>query len=503
MSPPRRDGIDPALDAWMAAGAGGGEPCRACHETPIAKVYVFADRVLKLKKPVDFGFLDFSTLAKREWAIRRELEFNRRTAPDVYRDVHLIVRENDGFRLGGEGEAVEWALEMRPFDDDAIAFSHPERIDGALAERLGREVAAVQARAPVTPEGRGAAGLDYVIGSNAEQLRSLAGELGGEAVERLIADTRAAFERLAPLLDARRDAGFVRRCHGDLHLGNIVVEDGRPVLFDCIEFSQVLSEIDVLYDVAFLLMDLGQRGCAAAANRVLNAWLDEAGRSFDVTRLAGLAALPLFQAVRAAVRTHVTGHAGDLERAHGYLACAQDHLQAARPALYAAGGLSGTGKSTLARALAPTLGAGPGAVILRTDEIRKRLWGVAPTAPLPKPAYTPEQSERVYSLMLDEARAALQAGWPAVLDAAFLRSVERLDAEALAADLGVPFQGLWLEAPAEVLRARLRDRRGDASDADAPVLESQLQQDLGEIGWRRIDATAPPHDQLAIARAQG
>jgi uncharacterized protein len=499
MSPWTRGDIDPALDAWMAAGAGAGAPPRACHETPIAKVYVFADRVLKLKKPVDFGFLDFSTLDKREWATRRELEFNGRTAPEIYRAVHAVTRALGGFELSGQGEVVDWALEMAPFDSQSILANHPEQVDGSMAERLGREIAHEQAGAPVRPVGRGAAGLDYVLNSNADQLRSLEGAFGVEPVERLLADTRAAFERHAALLDRRRDAGFVRRCHGDLHLGNIMVEDGRPTPFDCIEFSDVLGEIDVMYDTAFLLMDLAFRGRVEAGNRVLNAWLDQSGRSFGPDRFEGLAALPLFLSVRAAVRAHVTGHDGDPQVARRYVEAAQAHLQWPKPALYALGGLSGSGKSTLARRLAIRLGPTPGAVILRTDEIRKRLWNAGPTEPLPKAAYAPEQSERVYGLMREEAQVALKAGWPVILDAAFLKPDERADAAALAQMAGVAFQGLWLEAPAEVLRERVRGRRGDASDADEAVLEGQLAKDLGVIDWRRIDASAPRDDQLAEA----
>lgn len=505
MSPWTRGDINPALDAWMAAGAGADAPLRACHETPIAKVYVFDDRVLKLKKPVDFGFLDFSTLEQREWATRRELEFNGRTAPQIYRAVHALTRAADGgFSLedaesAPQGEVVDWALEMAPFDSQSILANHPEQVDGAMAERLGREIAHEQAGAPLRPVGRGAAGLDYVLNSNAEQLRSLEGAFGVEPVERLLADTRAVFERHAALLDRRRDAGFVRRCHGDLHLGNIMVEDGKPTPFDCIEFSDVLGEIDVMYDAAFLLMDLGFRGRAAAANRVLNAWLDQAGRCFGPERFEGLAALPLFLSVRAAVRAHVTGHDGDPEVARRYVEAAQAHLATPEPMLYALGGLSGSGKSTLARRLAVRLGPTPGAVVLRTDEIRKRLWNAAATEPLPKAAYAPEQSERVYGLMLEEARVALQAGWPVILDAAFLKLGERADAAALARMAGVGFKGLWLDAPAEVLRARVRDRRGDASDADEAVLEVQLAKDLGAIDWRRIDASAPREAQLAEA----
>ena len=489
------------LEAWLEAGAGSGEPARQVHETPIAKVFVFQGRVLKLKKPVDFGFLDFTTVEKRAWATRRELAFNRETAPDVYRAIHAVVRADGGLHLAPvdqtAGPVVDHVLEMRPFDTGHVLANHPEQVDGDLAERLGREVARVQARAPLTPEGRGAAGLGYVLRSNAEQLRSLSAELGEDPVERLIADSRAAFERLAPLLDRRRDSGFVRRCHGDLHLGNIVVEDGRPILFDCIEFSEVLSEIDLGYDIAFLLMDLGYRGRTEAANRVLNAWLDEAGRSFAAERMEGLAALPLFQAVRAAVRTHVSGHGGEAEQARGYLRTSQDHLAVTSPMLAAVGGLSGSGKSSLGRRLAPRLGRSPGAVLLRSDEVRKRLFGVAPTERLPKDAYTADVSLRVYAVMLAEARAALAAGASVVLDAAFLKPQEREAAQGLASEMATPFQGLWMAAPDEVLRQRLRRREGDASDADEAVLDSQLRADLGEIGWRRVDATLDAAGQLA------
>jgi len=491
-----------ALDRFLRREVGA-DGCVQVHETPAAKVYVGRERVLKIKKPADFGFLDFTTLAKREWAIRRELAFNREIAPDAYLGVHAIVRLASGdFALDGVGgpaddrEVIEWALEMRPFRGPVLA-DHPDRVDGWLAERLGREAARLHARAALSTARKGSAVLDYVLTSNAYQLRSLGPALDQDAVERLIAESGEAFDALASVLDRRGDEGFVRRCHGDLHLGNIVVEQDHPILFDCIEFNDALSEIDVAYDIAFLLMDLAFRGREHAANRVLNAWVDEAARSLGDGAGASLALLPLCQSVRAAVRAHVSGHGGATDKARAYVEAAVRHLAPSPPKLFAVGGFSGSGKSTLARALAPGLGPAPGAVVLRTDEIRKRLWGVGPRDRLSADAYSLEASQTVYEEMLSAARQCLRAGWAVVLDAAFLNPAERAAAETLGAELNLPFQGLWLHAPAEVLRQRVRDRRDDASDANEAVLEGQLVRDVGEISWRRVDAAGDMDSQLA------
>jgi aminoglycoside phosphotransferase family enzyme/predicted kinase len=396
--------------------------------------------------------------------------------------VHAVTRGPDGAQtLDGDGEAVEWALEMRRFDDGAVLADRAQAIDGDLAEALGREIARFHAAA--TPRA-GPERLAYVLGSNAELLRAQAHRLG--EVEPLLAATRAAYAGLAPLLADPGQGALVRRCHGDLHLGNIFLEDGRPVLFDCVEFNDVLSEIHVLYDLAFLLMDMDFRGAGAAADRALNGWLDEAARSFPPADLwAGLAALPLFQSVRAAVRAHVTVHQGEDELARRYLAAARAHLDPPPPTLTAVGGRSGSGKSRHARRIAPGLGARPGAVVLRSDEIRKRLWGRAPLQRLPAEAYARDESLRVYGSMFDAARACLAAGRAVVLDAAFLDPAERARAEALAQAAGVAFEGVWMEAPPEVLRARVAARTGDASDADAAVLERQLGLDVGTVTWRR------------------
>ena len=477
---------DPDLDAVMAFFRAKAD---RVIETHIAAVFLVGERAYKLKKAVDLGFLDFSTRDKRRWAIRRELEFNRRTAPDIYLDMAEVVRRPDGrLAMGQAGEPLESVLVMRRFDPEAVLSNAPGRVEGDFAEALGRQVAALHASADVRPGG--AASLAYVIGSNADHLRRLASVLGSERVEQLVKATDAEFERRKALLDARGAAGQVRRCHGDLHLGNILEEGGRAIPFDCIEFNDALSEIDVLYDIAFLLMDLGFRGQAAGANRVLNGYLDEAARSFGEATLEGLAALPLFMAVRASVRAHVNAHNGDLEAARAYVEAALRHLTWPQPELRAVGGLSGSGKSTFARQIAPGLGSTPGAVILRSDEIRKRLWGAKPTEPLPSEAYAEGQSGRVYGAMMREAALVLQAGRSVVLDAVFLKHGERAAAEELAEKAGVAFEGAWLEVPAEVMRQRISARTRDASDADVGVLERQLKHDPGQIGWKRTPGPA-------------
>jgi aminoglycoside phosphotransferase family enzyme/predicted kinase len=399
-----------------------------------------------------------------------------------------VIRRPDGtLTFDGAGQPVETVLRMRRFDPEAVLSNNPERVRADFAEALGRQVAGFHAGADVRKGGGEA--LGYVVKSNAEHLRELAGVLGGEAVETLIAATQAEFDKRWSELDARGAAGQLRRCHGDLHLGNILHEDGHAVLFDCIEFNDALSEIDVLYDLAFLLMDLVFRGQAAGASRVLNGYLDEAARSFGDQALRGLSCLPLFLSVRAAVRAHVSAQQGDEARARAYLRTAIKHLTWPTPVLYAVGGLSGSGKSTLSRVLAPELGASPGAVILRSDEIRKRLWDRAPRDALLPEAYGEGQSARVYGRMLEDAAVALGAGRPVVLDAVFLKPEERQAAETVGAEAGVAFHGVWLEAPEAVMSARLDARMGDASDADRRVLAEQLARDPGAITWKRVDAS--------------
>jgi aminoglycoside phosphotransferase family enzyme/predicted kinase len=479
------DGEEAELIAWLT------EQSDRVVDTACAHVFLAGETAFKLKRHADLGYADFTTPAKRLWALERELAFNKAAAPDIYRRLRRVTREADGrLAFDGAGATLEYALEMRRFADDAVLAARPQAVDGELAEALGRTIAGLHAAAELRPQG-GWSALAFTVGSNAELLRELAAKLDAGRVETLIALTEAELARQEPLLKARAAAGFARRCHGDLHLGNILVEAGRPILFDCIEFNDLLSDLDVQYDLAFLLMDLDFRGRRDAGVRVLSAYLDEAARSFSDGLLDGLAALPLMLSVRAGVRAHVQAHSGDIAGALAYVEAGIAHLSPPAPVLAAVGGPSGTGKTTFARAVAPALGASPGAVVLRTDEIRKRLVKAGPTERLDREVYTPAFYAKVYDTLMAEAGAMLRAGRAVVLDATFIDETLRARAERLAADCGAPFHGAWLEAPQGVLEARVAARIGDASDATIEVLHDQLARlSLTKVSWTRIDATA-------------
>ena len=492
-------GDEAAVDAFFTA-LGGRRIETACN-----RVYLAGDTAWKVKRPVDLGYVDFTTLERRREAAEREIAFNSPAAPDIYRRVHAVTRSGDRLELDGGGPAVDYVVEMRRFDEGSVLSARPGSVDGSLAEALGREISRLHAAAPLRPEGGGADGLAYTIDSNAHLLTGLADRLGRDAVEAVIATTAGRFADAAGVLEARRRAGFTRRCHADLHLGNILLEDGRPVLFDCIEFNDRLSDIDIQYDLAFLLMDLDFRNRRDAACRVLDAWLDEAARREGEGLREGLAVLPLMLSVRAVVRAHVEANSGHDEGGRAYLAAALRHLHPEPPRLFAVGGMSGTGKTTLARAVAPQLGASPGAVVLRSDEVRKRLSGVAPTDRLPPGAYAPGMSDRVHAALFAEATSLLAAGRSVILDATFLDPEHRGAAADLADRLGLPFAAVWLEGTPEVLKTRLAGRSGDASDADVQTLEQQAKRDAGSVAWPRLRAEldATPAALDVFARASG
>ena len=476
-------------------------------DTHAATVFLAGERALKIKRAVRFPVLDYSTLDRRKAACAAELEVNHPYAPAIYRRAVAITREDDGtLAIGGAGMPVEWAVEMRRFDE-TLTLDHlakAERIDGALAEALGRAVARAHAAAPAVANAGFIDALAEIIAQNDAELRAAPELFPPRAVSALTAATRGAFARVRALLIARERAGRVARCHGDLHLGNIVLLDGEPLLFDAIEFDPRIATGDVLYDLAFLLMDLIERGLTSAANIVLNRYLNETQRAED---LDALAALPLFLSLRAAIRAKVAaerwaqgGERARVEQsARDYFALAGKLLAPPPPMLLAVGGLSGTGKSLLARALAAEILPEPGAVVLRSDVERKVLFGVAEADRLPETAYARDITTQVYALLVDKARRVIAAGHSAIVDAVFADEGERVAiAQAAPADA---FHGLFMTADLTTRLARVGGRKGDASDADAAVARRQEQYNLGALQWTPVDASGSPEQTLRRTKA--
>ncbi|VXC39981.1 conserved hypothetical protein [Oceanicaulis sp. 350] len=466
---------------------GGATPQRI--DTHLSHVFLGPQTVLKLKRALTLDFVDYSTPDQRRAYCERELAANTQWARSLYLDVAPVWKTPEGFQIGGDrpGDApVDWLVRMHRFADE-------DRLDKRLAagrltlaqvERFADDLAANHERAPIsdTPTlSQNVSGLiDQVAGDMAA---AGATPLFREASERWHERARSAPRTHRGLIDARGQTGKVRQVHADLHLKNVCVWRDRLVGYDALEFDDALSTIDVLYDAAFPVMDFLHYKAGWAANALLNRYLART-REYD-----GLPLFDLYLSLRAAVRAMASGLAGQQAEADAYLDLALESLAPApAPQLIAFGGRSGTGKSTLASAIAPTLGKRPGAIILRSDVIRKVMAGQAPEDPLPPSAYTPETSARVYAELVRQAKSCLAAGYACILDATFLSE----KSEANLADITQDFDGevktLWLEAPTDVLRARVAARRGDASDAGVDVLEKQLLEDEPQ-GWTRVDVS--------------
>ncbi len=479
-------------------------------DTHISHLFLAGTRVYKLKRAVRFSYLDFSTVAARHRFCEAEVVVNRRTAPALYLGVAPIRPGPGGPRLGAIGEAaddaIDWVVVMRRFEQDNLFDRIAARgeLSVELAERLADEIAAFHESAePV--DGVGTAALERSLVDIVGELRRFAPSILDAGETGRFADmTQGMLARHGALLDRRARAGLVRRCHGDLHLRNICLIDGRPTPFDGIEFSDALGTIDVLYDLAFLLMDLEQRDLRVIANAVLNRYLWREG-GYD-----GLAALPLFLAMRAGVRAHVAATQADsaadgadrralAAEAASYLRLALAFGRQSRPRLIAVGGLSGAGKSTLARALAPRIGRAPGAAVLRSDVIRKRLFGLDPFARLPPDAYGAATTARVYATLRAQAKQCLDAGSSVIADAVHGRPDERAAIERIARETASDFAGLWLELPLDAREARIGARQIDASDATVGIARDQQNYRIGALSWPRIDASSDFGDTLSEA----
>lgn len=470
----------------------------ACYDHPVEQLEVIETHIswvlltgpyaYKIKKPLDLGFLDFSTLDKRRFYCEEELRLNRRLAPDLYLKVVAITGTPASPRLDGPGAPLEYAVKM-------VQFPQAARLDqllarGALApahiDAVAAELAAFHGRIPVagpeTPFGTPER-VYQPIEENFRQIRPRVTADLHPQLDRLERWSAASFERLRDTLAARKRAGFVRECHGDAHLANMALRDARIAIFDCIEFNENLRWIDVMNELAFFVMDLDDRHRPDYARRALNAYLEHTGD------YAGVQLLRFYQVYRALVRAKVAAirlgqpglsaeEAAQLrDQYRSYADLAERYTRPLEPVLLITHGLSGSGKTTITQALLEHYDA----VRVRSDVERKRLYGLAATQPsgsaLGTGLYTAEATAETYRRLAEVARTLLSAGLPVILDAAFLKRAQREAARALAAELGVPFVILDVRAPEQILRARVAARAatgGDASEADLAVLAHQL-----------------------------
>lgn len=469
----------------------------ACYPHPVGRVRVLETHIswvlltgsiaYKIKKAVDLGFLDFSTLALRKHFCEEELRLNRRLAPAIYIDVVAIRGTPQSPRIGEDGPVIEYAVRMREFPQELLAHAllqygtfGPQQIDALAVVMASFHAAAAPAGAD-TGFGAPEVVLREAL-QNFEQIRQFDIALGdATALETLRSWTLKTHAALRDAMVQRAVDGSVRECHGDLHLGNIAVLDGQPTPFDCIEFSPELRWIDVMSELAFLTMDLTDRGHPELAARFLNRYLEETGD------YEGLRLLDFYQVYRALVRAKVHGlrnrqHYGTA-RADGqagfshYLGLSGRLIAPRTRYLLITHGLSGCGKTTLSQALVEHLGA----VRIRSDVERKRLHGLAPLAASGSAPgagiYTPEATADTYLRLAALAGQVIESGYPVIVDAAFLRRIERTQFFHLAEQLRIPYVIASVEVPEDRLRARIIARQAhgaDASEAGIAVLEHQL-----------------------------
>ena len=463
------------------------EPVRVI-QTHASFVLLTGDYTYKIKKPVNFGFLDYSTLAKRQHFCNEELLMNQRTAPEIYVEVLPIIQTGDSFQLGSNLPAitsaeitVEYVLKMREFPQDSLLLSLLER--GLLTEQLmaglGREVANFHRTAisnsyirrfGEVSQIRTAIDNNYLISEK---------YIGGPQTQTQYQETKdytdAFFAENPELFNRRIAHNKIRQCHGDLHLRNIALWQDKILLFDCIEFNEQFRFVDVMYDVAFTVMDLESRGRRDLGNAFLNTYIEQTGD------WEGLQLLPLYLSRQAYVRAKVTSLMLDdpaistaqkaeiSETAAHYYKLAWQYTKPRRGKLTLMSGLSGSGKSTAARYLARHTGA----IHIRSDAVRKHLGGIPLNERGGQDLYSDEMTAQTYGRLLELGIILADRGWDVILDAKFDRQNLRTDAIDRAQSHGLPLQIIYCTAPIEVLQERLQQRSGDIADATAELLSSQ------------------------------
>ena len=489
-------------------------------ETHISWVILGGKFAYKIKKPVKLGFLDYSTLERRQHFCREELRLNRRLAPGVYMDVVPVTGSPQAPRFGGAGPAIEYAVRMHRFPQEALLDRavargelRPDQVD-EMATLIAAFHQGIRRASPESDFGNPEAVRKRVDSIFAQTLALTKLPALGKRIKALRAWSEDIHGSLAEALARRKREGFVRECHGDMHLGNMAFVDSRIVVFDGIEFSEELHWIHVMSEVAFLVMDLEHRGRSDYAWRFLNGYLERTG-DYD-----GLVLLRYFQVYRAMVRAMVTRirlqqkHAGDPERPSletefmAYLERAETYTRGTTPRLIITRGLSGSGKTTVARTLASHLGA----VHIRSDVERKRLFlagtGEPPPTGIDEGMYSADAGKHTYGRLRELALQMLKTGYPVVVDATFLELEQRAVFRRLAEALQVPFTILDIRATERALRDRIVRRAetgSDASDANLRVLAHQRQSAVPLAPHERpfvvaVDGMAPP-DGKALATA--
>ena len=458
-------------------------------ETHISWVLLAGDYAYKVKKPVNLGFLDFGSLEARRFYCEEELRLNRRTAPQLYLEVVRVTGSDADPHIDGEGRPIEYAVKMRRFPQQALLsrMAQGGTLGAGHIDALARGIAAFHSRVARADDAQPFGSAAEVLAPAQQNFDQIEALIGADAdvpeLERLRGWTLREHARLRAAFDARKASGFVRECHGDLHLGNIALLDGEPTPFDGIEFNEALRWIDVINEVAFLVMDLFDRRLPRLAWRFLNGYLEVTGD------YAGLALLRYYLVYRALVRAKVAcirGHQPNLDPREGgcagreyleYLRLAQVMAEGPSRALIVMHGVAGSGKTTVAQELLEACGA----VRLRSDVERKRLQGLEAGArsgsTLGAGIYTPDLTSQTYARLGTLSGAVLEAGYAAVVDATFLARAQRDAFAALARKSGVRFAIAACEAPEGVLRERIATRQRnarDASEADLGVLAHQL-----------------------------
>lgn len=480
--------MSPSQPAWMD------RLCRALHqrhgdcrliETHISWVLLSGDQVYKIKKPVDLGFLDFSSQEKRRHFCREEIRLNRRLAPEFYLGVEEIRANGAEVLPGGPGELLDYAVHMRRFPESRTLADRPRQLTRRHAAELALQLEQFHRHAAVANPDDGFGGGEQVIGPMRDNFQVISSLLspGNRILERLREWTEQSHLQLLPHLQQRLDQGFIRECHGDLHLGNITLVDDHPLVFDAIEFSPSLRWIDVQSELAFLLMDLQRHGRNDLVGPLFNDYLAASGD------YGGVVLQPFYRLYRLLVRLKVeviaarqqaVDSSGLDELAARFWPQAMSYREPPGRSLLICHGLSGSGKSWQARALCEQLPL----IHLRSDVERKRLAGLAAGARSGSGAdggiYTSARTDATYARLLELSRQLLLDDWPVLVDATFLDRDRRLAFRALARELDAPFLILEFDLPQELLQQRVRERqeRGDdPSEASLSVLQRQLERD--------------------------